>query len=572
MLTFLKSIKFNNEIMNFLDDQNLNQQLLEEKKEAEERDAQRRAQKFNLTYLNPIKDKIAANVEALKIISEEKAKKGLLAIIQRKRKTLFIALFHPQKPETEEVINELKKEDYEFKFFIVSLNSLNYLWDFYRLAKEEEREISGKIEINQEKIESFKSQIKNISELTKLINTFQSPIISEVLEIILSGALLFKSSDVHIEPIQEKAILRFRIDGMLHIISEQIPKTTYKALTTRIKLLSNLKLNITDQPQDGRFTIDLEDRDIEIRTSVIPSEYGETIVLRVLDPAALKIKLEDLGWRADDLEIIEKILKRPHGLILNTGPTGSGKTTTLYAFLKKLTSPEVKIITIEDPIEYHLEGISQTQVDPEAGYTFASGLRSILRQDPDVILVGEIRDKETAEIALNASLTGHLVFSTLHTNDAVGAIPRLIDLEIKPQILAPALTLVIAQRLVRVLCSQCKIEEPINEELKEKIEKFIEQLPKRIDRKLFKKLKIYKPQGCELCAGIGYKGRTSIFELFVIDSAIEELIYKEPTEIDLKKLARQQGMVTMQEDGIIKFILGITTLEEVERVAGPLSF
>jgi type II secretory ATPase GspE/PulE/Tfp pilus assembly ATPase PilB-like protein len=268
------------------------------------------------------------------------------------------------------------------------------------------------------------------------------------------------------------------------------------------------------------------------------------------------------------LKIAEAEIKKPNGLILNTGPTGSGKTTTLYAFLRRITVPEVKIITIEDPIEYHLPGISQTQVDAGASYTFASGLRSILRQDPDVILVGEIRDKETAEIALNASLTGHMVFSTLHTNDAVGAIPRLLDLGAKPQTLGPALSLIIAQRLVRILCQKCKTEQ----EIKEKIEKFLETLPERVNKKDYQEFKIYSPKGCAECGNLGFRGRTSIFELFVVSEKMEELIYKNPTELDLKDLAKTENSVSMQEDGVLKVLKGITNFGEVERLTGKIAW
>jgi len=279
-----------------------------------------------------------------------------------------------------------------------------------------------------------------------------------------------------------------------------------------------------------------------------------------------------LGWRKDDLEIIKKEVSKPNGLILNTGPTGSGKTTTLYAFLRKKVKPEIKIITIEDPIEYHIEGISQSQVNRTTDYTFANGLRSILRQDPDVILIGEIRDEETAKIALNASLTGHMVFSTLHTNHAVGAIPRLLDLGSQPNILGPAISVIIAQRLVRKLCDNCKTKVKLNDETKGKINKFLDSLTKRVDTEEYKNFEVYESKGCEKCNGTGYKGRTSIFELFTITDSIEEEIYKNPTEIELKNLAKKQGMVFTQEDGILKTLKGITSFEEVERLTGPIEW
>lgn len=552
-------------------DFSLQEELLKQRREAEERDAQRRAQKLNLPYLNPQSSKVPIEMKALAVIDEETAKKNLVAAIQKLKNKLVLAVFDPLNSQTKELIETLKK-NYEIHLAIVSLSSLKNIWHFYQYMAEEGKEISGAVEIDPQKLKILQESIKTIQSLKENLEEAKTQLTSKILEIILAGALSLKASDIHFEPTEEKGILRLRIDGLLHNTYENFSTKTYRSLINRIKLLSGLKLNIMDQPQDGRFTIKLPDRDIEIRTSVIPSEWGETVVLRILDPAALKVNLEELGWRADDLEIIKKEIKKPNGLILNTGPTGSGKTTTLYAFLRFIFRPEIKIITIEDPIEYHLPGISQTQVNPEAGYTFASGLRSILRQDPNVVLVGEIRDKETAEIALNASLTGHMVFSTLHTNDAVGAVPRLMDLGIKTQILGPALSLVIAQRLVRRLCPFCKKEKTIDRELNEKIKNFISHLPSRVEKEPLKDFKIYEPQGCDKCGGLGYRGRISIFELFVIDQTMEKLIYQNPTEIELKETAKKQGMVTMQQDGLIKVLEGITSLAEVERLTGPIEW
>jgi type II secretory ATPase GspE/PulE/Tfp pilus assembly ATPase PilB-like protein len=449
---------------------------------------------------------------------------------------------------------------------------LKHAWEYYSYVVPEGKEIAGKVEIDEKNLEDIRKAVKSFDDLSKAIHEFKSPLTSKLLEIILGGALALRTSDIHCEPTEQAGALRFRIDGVLHTIVSDIVKHSYELIVTRIKLLSNLKINITNIPQDGRFTVRLKDRDIEIRTSIIPSEYGETVVMRLLDPLSLKVNLEELGWRPDDLEIVKKEIKKPNGLILNTGPTGSGKTTTLYAFLKYVQRPEIKIITVEDPVEYHLPGISQTQVDPDANYTFASGLRSILRQDPNVILVGEIRDKETAEIALNAALTGHIVFSTLHTNDAIGAIPRFIDLGAKPQVLGPALTLVIAQRLVRVLCPDCKREKKLTDAAREKISKFIEGLPPRVNKADYNNFKIYETGGCEKCGKLGYKGRTSIFELFRVDEDVELAIYKNPTEIELKNLAKQQGMTTMQEDGMLKVLKGVTSIEEVERLTGKVEW
>lgn len=548
----------------------LQEQLQKQRRLGEENDAKRRASKLGLPYLDLVASKTPIELKAFEKIKEEEAKRALLSPFQINQKKLFIVAFNPSLPESSACIDLLKK-NFDVHIAVSSMASLQHAWSYYQYVTEV-KEISGSVEINEARIVEFQSQIKSLSDFTSAIKSFKSPFTSQVLELILAGALSMKTSDIHLEPSEEGNALRLRVDGLLHTIFSEFTEAIYKSVVTRIKLLSSLKLNVHDEAQDGRFTIKLGGRDIEVRTSVIPSEFGETLVLRLLDPLSLKTNLEELGWRKDDLEIVKKEIERPNGLILNTGPTGSGKTTTLYAFLKFITNPEIKIITIEDPIEYRLEGISQTQVDSDANYTFASGLRSILRQDPDIVLVGEIRDKETAEIAMNASLTGHLVFSTLHTNDAVGAIPRLIDLGAKPQIIGPALNLVIAQRLVRVLCPKCKTRVLLTDAQKEKVKRFIENLPPRVDKSEYENVSMYAPKGCPECAGIGYKGRVSIFELFSISEKMEELIYKNPTELELKSASRSEGMVTLQEDGFLKVLKGVTSIAEVERLAGKIEW
>lgn len=537
-------------------------------REAEERDAERRAVRSNLPYLNLISVKVPTELRAMKLVPEEEARKALVAPLQIVKRTLVLAVFDPENLETQAVVKKVG-EDYEIRMMVTSMTSLNHVWGYYKYVMDDSKEISGKVGIDDDRLRAIKDKVTNLRDLKVLLSGFKSVYISQILEVILGGAIALNSSDVHMEPSDAKGVLRVRVDGMLHQVYDKFKPIEYKSLMTRIKLLSNLKINVTDAPQDGRFTIDLKDYDIEIRTSVIPSEFGETVVLRILDPKAIKSNLEDLGLRSDDLEIIKEEIKKPNGLILNTGPTGSGKTTTLYAFLRYVYSPEIKIITIEDPIEYHLEGISQTQVDEAARYTFASGLRSILRQDPDVILVGEIRDDDTADIALNASLTGHLVFSTLHTNDAVGAVPRLLDLKVKPHILGPAVTLIIAQRLVRVLCNDCKAPKKLDAKQEEVFKKILSFLPERARPKR-NEWQVFEPKGCDRCRGFGYKGRIGIFELIRITEEVEKLIYGNPTEIALKELARKQGMIMMQEDGLLKIVGGVTSVAEVERVTGPI--
>jgi type IV pilus assembly protein PilB len=552
--------------------EDLQQKLSELYREAEERDAQKRAEKLGLPYIDL--RKIPISLEAVVLIPEEKARQAKAVAVEKKSNNVALVFYNPKTKEAEELINELKLQNLEPKIFIASESSIKEAWRFYEFAPPPKEEITGKIKIGESSLKNLITKISNLNSLKNEFNqiNFNKITTTELFQLILAGALSNSASDIHFEAGEKKSRLRFRIDGVLYDVFDRIPKANYESLITRIKLLSGLKLNVHDEPQDGRFTINISPKEFEVRVSVIPSEFGETVVMRLLDPKSIIVGLENLGLRPDDFSILEKAIKKPNGLILNTGPTGSGKTTTLYAILNKLNSPEIKIITIEDPIEYRIEGIEQTQVDPEAGYTFASGLRSIVRQDPDIILVGEIRDKETAEIALQASLTGHLVLSTLHTNDSIGAIPRLVDLGVKPQTIGPALSLVIAQRLVRRLCNFCKKPKEIDAKLKENIEKFINSLPPRVNKEAYKNFTVYEAVGCEKCSGIGYKGRIAIFELFVGGPEVEEMILKETSWLALKRLADKQQIVTLQQDGILKVLEGITTFDEVESVTGPIEW
>ena len=427
------------------------------------------------------------------------------------------------------------------------------------------KKIRGEITIPPNIIKDIQKKVKNISDLKKFIQKNLGGMTTELVQIILTGAFYLDASDIHIEPEEKQIKLRIRIDGVLHkVLYFEIP--VYKKILSRIKLLSKLKLNIKNRPQDGRFSILIDKLSVEIRTSSIPAGYGESLVLRVLNPECT-VRVDELGLKKTMLTQLKKEIKKPNGMIICTGPTGSGKTTTLYAFLKEIVNPEIKIITIENPIEYHLKGVSQTQVDKVHGYDFASGLRSIVRQDPDVILVGEIRDLETAQIAIQASLTGHLVLSTLHTNDAAGAIARLQSLGEKITNIAPALNIVIAQRLVRKVCKDCvKFKKASPEDLK-KIKKNLKNLPKNIKTKTINaETKIPHIQGCEKCNFTGYKGRIAIIEIFIVDDEMEKFILKSPSIVDMKEKAIKKGMILMRSDGFLKVIDGITTISEVDRV------
>lgn len=432
--------------------------------------------------------------------------------------------------------------------------------------EESSKKILGSVAIAPEITEEVEKDVKNIADFKTKIEQYIGQSVTKLLDVILFGSITLGASDIHLEPEEDQARLRIRLDGVLQdvVFFEQ---NTYHSLISRLKLLSKLKLNVTDKPQDGRFSIEVADLLIEIRTSSLPAEYGESIVMRILNPKNL-IGLEALGLRKDLYKMFEKEIQKPNGMIIVTGPTGSGKTTTLYAFLMKIQDPEIKIITIEDPIEYHLKGVSQTQVAPEKGYDFSDGLRSIVRQDPDVILVGEIRDLETAKIALQAALTGHLVLSTLHTNDAAGTIPRLVDLGTEPSSIASGLKMAVGQRLVRKVCRKCSsLVKPTSAEMAE-IEKGLKNLPSSVEAPDLKNLKIAKAKekGCEACNFTGYKGRKGLYEVFLVDSEIEKFILTNPPVSAVREMAIKKGMVTMYQSGLIDVALGETTLDEVKRV------
>lgn len=431
----------------------------------------------------------------------------------------------------------------------------------------EREKITGEVRISAELVKEITERVQNISQLKAALEEVQSEEVTKIFSVLLLSTLPLDASDVHIEPEKQGMKIRLRIDGMLQDIID-FPLNIYEPLLSRIKLVSGIKLNIANKPQDGRFSFALPNKDmVEVRAATLPSEYGESVVLRILNPKNL-IALKDLGLRKDLLSLFTKELKKPNGMILATGPTGCGKTTTLYAFLKEITKPEIKIVTIEDPIEYHLEGISQTQVQPEKGYDFASGLQAIVRQDPDVILVGEIRDSDTALISLQAALTGHLVFSTLHTNDAPGTISRLISLGAMPINISAASNLIIGQRLVRKICSACAVFTKASAEELEKMRKGFKGLERALQPAIVPALKIARAKACTQCSNTGYKGRVGVFEAIVVGSEMEERILSAPSTSSLRNFAIKKGMVTMYQDALLKVVKRITTLEEIERVTG----
>ncbi len=549
----------------------LNKKMAALRRESEEREAQRRAEELGLAYIDLAKAAVSLN--ALKFVSEAQAREARVAPLEERAKKMVLAVFDPRVKAATDLINNLEGEGFKVDLMVGSLSGLDYAWKNYAFMSQEAPQITGVITIDALQLSALRGFGGRLDLVAAEIQKFDFKMqkIEDLLEIILVAAIAARASDIHFE-IEEKAVrIRFRIDGVLHDVVPDFSKEVYHYAVARIKLLSKMKINVEREPQDGRFTISLPDgKEDEVRVSVIPSEYGETVVLRVLFETALDLSLEDLGLRADDLAIVKEQLKEPNGMILNTGSTGSGKTTTLYVFLRAKSSPEIKIVTIEKPIEYHLAGIAQTEVREKEGYGFAEALKSILRQDPDVILVGEINDEKTAETAMQAALTGHLVFSTVHANNAPAAIPRLLDLGIKPDVIGPALNLIIAQRLVRKLCPDCKTLQKIDPGILAKFKKIVTGLPKRVAKIDVASAEIYRAKGCAKCGGLGYRGRIGIFELFSVDEKAEKVIFKDASESALRELAKEQGMVTMQEDGVLKMLAGVTSIEEVEGATGPI--
>ncbi len=522
--------------------------------------------KYGVRYIN-LKT-VSINTDALRIIPEKLSRKIKISAFDKVGKKIKIVVISPQDIEVKNYIKKLEEKGYSVITYMVSHKSLEKTWDRYSEISYTTKTTAGMIDISSENIEDIFEKTKNLDDIKttfqEILKSKQPHIISRFFEAILAGALSVKASDIHIEPEESSITLRFRLDGVL-IVIVKFDKQIYKLLLSRIKLISGLKINITKKPQDGRLSIKLKEKDIEIRVSALPGAYGESIVLRLLDPDTISVETEDLGIEKHLLEILKKEIHRPNGMILNTGPTGSGKTTTLYAFLKKIHSTENKIITIENPIEYHLPGIVQTQVNINKGYTFLEGLKSSLRQDPDVIMVGEIRDSETAKIAVNSALTGHLVFSTLHTNNAVGAFYRLIDLGVQPKIISSAINVVIAQRLVRKPCEHCKKEILIEGKDKEIISKILNEIDD-VNKYTNNTNKMVEIVGCKKCNNTGYKGRIGIFEAILVDAETSKLLEQNPRKEEVKNVFKKQGLLSLAQDGIIKVLTKVTTLSEVRRV------
>ncbi|MEN9649088.1 MAG: type pilus assembly ATPase PilB, type pilus assembly protein PilB [Candidatus Parcubacteria bacterium] len=552
------------------DEDKQNQRLRQLRVDEEEQAMEMLAEKYQITYVDLTR--IPINTDALRLIPEEEARANGVAVFDIVGKKLSVAIHSPSNEDAQNIIKEhLEAKGYLITKYMASIQSLTKAWDRYKDLSFAFETEAGSLDISNDEVEQLIEKTKKLEDITVLIKEAlaekKSHRISKVLAIIMAGAFSTKGSDIHIEPEADYARIRYRLDGVL-IEVLQFDSETYSLLLSRIKLLSGLKLNIKEAAQDGRFTVKVYMSDVEIRCSTIPGAYGESVVMRILNPKSISVPLESLGMPKRLYDILQAEIARPNGMILTTGPTGSGKTTTLYACLRHIQSPEFKIITIEDPIEYHLPGIVQTQVEEKKGYTFESGLRSAMRQDPDIIMVGEIRDGETAMTAIQASLTGHLVFSTLHTNNAAGTFTRLIDLGADSKVLTSAIHLALAQRLVRVLCKNCTKKIPMPADRAPLVEKILASMAGYEEAAEFTSVpsEVWDAVGCEACNKTGYKGRLGVFEGILADRAIEEVIREIPSEREIKNASLPQKIIDMRQDGILKVLRGITTFQELERV------
>ena len=533
---------------------------------SEEERATAIANKFNLPYVDL--SLIPVEAEILNSIPEEDARKADVAVIYKVGKKFQIAVIDPEKYETKKLLEKIKKEEgINYNLVIVSQDSLKKAWTNYKIGTVTEKFEDDGVSLKKEDLTEFEKGINSIIDLKKRVSEINT---TEIFNIIMAGAIKTKSSDVHIEPNSDYIRLRYRVDGVLQDIVK-LPKKVHRIIVSRVKMLSKMKLNISNIPQDGHFGINLENTQINVRSSILPSSFGESIVLRILSEGTTGLELDGLGFNQYYLEKVEEQIIKPTGMILTTGPTGSGKTTTLYSFIHRINQPSIKIITLENPVEYRVEGISQTEVGEDTEMSFADGLKAVVRQDPDVIMVGEVRDPETAEISIQAALTGHMVLSTLHTNNAAGAIPRLLHLKVNPALIAPAVNLVIAQRLVRKLCPHCKEEYAPAQETIDKIKEVLSNIPRNNGIKIPNEIKsIYRSSGCSKCNFIGYSGRIGIYEMFSMTPNIEKIILKDISSSDIMAAIREDGMISIKEDGVLKALEGITSLEEIRRVSGEI--
>ena len=501
-------------------------------------------------------------LDVLKLIPEEAAINYKMVPLAKDGNVFEIGMVYPEDTSAQNALRFLsQQEKFDYEIFLITFTDLNNLLKQYRTLKSETKKALEELEQERKEILGALEGGQSPKMMAE-----EAPIIKMVL-VILKHAVEGNASDIHIEPGRERLVVRFRQDGILHP-SLSLPLNVHLAIAARIKIIAGLKIDENRVPQDGRFSAKVGDKNVDFRVATFPTLYGEKVEIRVLDSKEGLKSFEELGLRGRNFDLVKEAIKKPYGLILSTGPTGSGKTTTLYALLQILNKDNVNIVTIEDPIEYSIAGINQSQIKPEIGYSFAQGLRQILRQDPNIIMVGEIRDEETASLATQAALTGHVVLSSLHTNTSVGVIPRLIDMGVKSFLIPSTLRVAISQRLIRVLCSHCKKKTIPNEKIKNYILSRIKNFPAQAKKefKIPEPLYIYEAKGCELCNFMGYAGRMGLFEVLSMTNELAELILKNPVESLILKVAQKQGMLTMEQEGILKVLQGETTVQEITRV------
>lgn len=531
----------------------------------EERSDQAKGTGKEIENLEKAPKSIAPDV--ISMMTTEVAEKHKMAAFAKEKDVIKVAMVDPQNIDALNVLRFIgEKEKAEIKIYAVTNEVFSEILDLY----------SGASEAVKQAVRSFKEDVtfgegeKDSEEEGKKAEVLKDAPVTKLVQVIISHAIEGHASDIHIESMDYDYRVRYRVDGVLHV-SLILPKGIGPVVISRIKILANLKIDEKRKPQDGRFRLTVGGKQIDFRVSTLPVIDGEKIVLRILDKEEGVSDIASLGLIGSAYDNVMLGIKETYGMILLTGPTGSGKSTTLYALLKILNNEERNIITLEDPIEYELEGLNQSQIKPEIGYTFASGLRTILRQDPNIIMVGEIRDAETAELAVHAALTGHLMFSTLHTNTAIGAIPRLIDMGIEPFLLSSSFRLVAAQRLVRKICEECKEEEKVADSVKAQLMAELKDVPEEELKKygvdLKAEVKLCRGKGCDNCNGTGLKGRLAIYEVVPVNEAIKTIIVeKAGNENLINKERDKMGVLTIKQDGILKVLKGMTTLEEVERL------
>ncbi len=504
--------------------------------------------------------------EALALVPEEQAKALRVVCFLFTGPELRLGAVNPEDPAVKELLFELgERNKTNAKLYVLSEESYNQGFKLYAALPKIKQIVKG-VQITETELEKYAAQMTDFSSIAEVMKRSS---VTEVLAVVIAASLKLGSSDIHIEAEEKGIVVRFRVDGVLQEVAV-LGRDQWAKIISRVKLIAGLKINVTDQAQDGRFTIFQKSKQIDVRISTIPTTYGESVVMRLLNPDTIALEFEKLGFRPASLKRLTREIERPNGMIITTGPTGSGKTTTLYAILSKLNTKDVKIITLEDPVEYKVKGLNQSQIDYSKDYTFAKGLRSILRQDPDIVMVGEIRDLETAEIAIQAALTGHLLLSTIHTNDAAGAVPRFLSMGVAPHLLAPAINAIMGQRLIRRLCD-CKQPVTLEAELMQAVKAQLESISEtsgeaKVD---FANIHFLGPKGCEKCNQSGYKGRLGVYEILIKDTTIEQAILKGSiSEYEMRDVAKAQGMVTMAQDGLLKAVDGLTSAEEVKKIIG----